>query len=260
MSVGPPGNRSPLKDKPLRTPGQSCEERRRSIQEKLEPSLIAAAAGVVLTALEVWRAYANQPPAPWAVATVALAAIAYAGIRVRKFLPEFRNLRLAAEGEKAVGQFLERLRGSGYEVYHDVPAPGFNIDHVLIGPGGIFAIETKTWRKPRGPRAEVEFDGHELKVGGRTPDRDPILQARAQADYLARLVEEGTGRKYWVKPVVLFPGWWIAQPQGTPKDVWVLEPKSLPGFLEHESERLTREEVKLASFHLSRYIRTFPAE
>jgi hypothetical protein len=37
------------------------------------------------------------------------------------------------EGEKAVGQYLERLRARGYQVLHDIPGENFNIDHVLIG-------------------------------------------------------------------------------------------------------------------------------
>jgi len=35
----------------------------------------------------------------------------------------------------------------------------------------------------------------------------------------------------------------------------VLEPKALPAFLDHEPVILTAEDVKLASFHLSRFIR-----
>ena len=35
-------------------------------------------------------------------------------------------------GERAVGQYLERLRESGPRVFHDVPGVGFNLDHVVI--------------------------------------------------------------------------------------------------------------------------------
>lgn len=38
--------------------------------------------------------------------------------------------------------------------------------------------------------------------------------------------------------------------------MWVLEHKALLGFLEQEPQRLATEDVKLASFHLSRFIRT----
>lgn len=43
---------------------------------------------------------------------------------------------------------------------------------------------------------------------------------------------------------------------GSFKEVWVLEPKALRAFLSKEPVRLSSEDVKLASFHLSRFIRS----
>ena len=40
------------------------------------------------------------------------------------------------------------------------------------------------------------------------------------------------------------------------RHAWVLEPKALPAFLESERQRLSLAEIKLASFHLSRFIRS----
>ena len=42
--------------------------------------------------------------------------------------------------------------------------------------------------------------------------------------------------------------------------MWVLEPKALLKFLGNEQQCLTPEEVKLASFHLSRFIRSAELE
>jgi hypothetical protein len=54
---------------------------------------------------------------------------------------------------------------------------------------------------------------------------------------------------------VLFPGWWVERPpKGTKLDVWVLNPKGLPAFLEHEHKVLSSEDVHLAAYHLSRYV------
>jgi hypothetical protein len=121
-------------------------------------------------------------------------------------------------------------------------------------------VETKTWSKPKRGDARISFDGEHIVASGHDPDRDPVGQARAQASWVARLIEEGTGRKYAVKPVVLFPGWWIDQGEGTLKELWVLEPKALPGFLANEPTRLDKGDIKLAAYHLSRYIRTFDAD
>jgi len=61
----------------------------------------------------------------------------------------------------------------------DVVGDGFNVDHVLIGPAGVFTVETKTHSKPRGD-ARVVFDGEAIQVAGMEPDRDPVVQARGR--------------------------------------------------------------------------------
>jgi len=45
-------------------------------------------------------------------------------------------------------------------VYRDEPGDDFNVDHVLICPQGIYAIETKTWRKPWSTAKIVNRDGN----------------------------------------------------------------------------------------------------
>lgn len=250
--------RSPLKAKALRSPGQSCEEKRRQLlQDKIETPLILAVLMIVLTAQEFWRAYWNFPPTPWLFMLFAAGSVAFALYRLKVYLPEVRNLKLGAEGEKAVGQFLDRLRSDGYEVFHDVPGQAFNVDHVLIGPAGVFSIETKTWTKPRKGKAQIDFDGETLLKDGQPLDRDPIAQARAQSAWLQQLIDEGTGRKIPVRPIILVPGWWIEQSGQSTKEIWVLEPKALPSFLAHQPTRLGVEQIRLAAFHVSRYVRTF---
>jgi hypothetical protein len=82
-----------------------------------------------------------------------------------------------------------------------------------------------------------------------------VVQARAQAAWLRGLLVESTGRPLNVFPVVVFPGWFIEQSEGSLRSIWVLEPKALPKFLANEPERLAPEDVRLASYHLSRFIR-----
>jgi Nuclease-related domain len=51
-----------------------------------------------------------------------------------------------AAGEELVGEALDGLRECGWFALHDVQLDRGNIDHVLIGPAGIFTIETKSHR------------------------------------------------------------------------------------------------------------------
>jgi len=251
-------SRSPLKAKPLRTPGQSCEERREALfEDKILGPLIVMAFAIVMTGLEIFRAYTEQPPRPWIYVFISFWALLFLALRLKRYLPELRNLTLGAQGEKAVGQFLERLRQGGYEVFHDIPTAEFNIDHVIVGPAGVFMVETKTWRKRGGAR--ISFDGERLLLEGRSPDRDPLIQCRAQATWLSRQIEEGTGFRASVRPVLLFPGWYIESTQGAHRDIWVLEPKALPAFIEKEPAVLDLAHTRQVSYHLSRYVRTFTA-
>jgi hypothetical protein len=172
-------------------------------------------------------------------------------------LPKIHAVKLGRDGEKVVGQSLEDLRTGGIIVLHDITADGFNVDHVVISNQGIFVIETKTNSKPNGKDAKVVFDGEIITVGGWTPSRDPIKQVQANAAWVRDLLKESTGKSFPVKPVVLFPGWYIESvgPHAHDK-VWVLNPKGLPAFIANEKTTLSIEDIKTATCHLSRYIRS----
>lgn len=248
--------RSPLKDKPLRNPGQSVREQRFDLayDKILAPFLLAALMSYV-AGTDWLRYFFPSTSLPWLSTLVAVIAIGYAAWQFVKNRPKLKALRLAEEGEKAVGQHLEGLRSRGYAVFHDLVGEGFNVDHVIIGPGGVFTIETKTWSKPAKGSPKITFNGETLLAAGREPDRNPVIQAKAQASWLQRLLAESTGKVYPVRPVVLFPGWFIEDSRPNRRDLWVLEPKALPTFLANEKTQLPTEDVSLASSHLSRFIR-----
>jgi hypothetical protein len=248
--------RSPLKDKPLRNPGQSVDEQRADlVYDKVLGPFLLAVLVVLLAGFEWWRHFSATPPQPWLFTIIAVVAAGYSAWQIYRAWPKVRALRLAREGEKAVGQYLERLRESGYQVFHDIPGQGFNVDHVVIGPAGVFTIETKTWSKPLRGETRIVVDGERILANGLEPERNPLTQARAQAGWLHGMLKESTGRALPVRPAILFPGWFVERPPAGQSDVWVLNPKALPGFLSHEAERLNAEEIKLAAFHLSRYVR-----
>jgi hypothetical protein len=248
--------RSPLKDRPLRNPGQSLDEQIRDlISDYAWGPLVFVLFMVLVTALEWLRYYHSLPPKPWLYSSVAVPALGYAVWRFIRVRSEVKNRWLGRDGEKVVGQFLEVLRERGYRVFHDVIGDGFNVDHVLIGPAGVFTVETKTHSKPNGD-ARVTFDGETVRIDGFEPDRDPVIHAKAQASWLRALLSESTGRRFEVRSVIVYPGWWVNEGSIKANTVWVLEPKRLPTFLDHEPRRLSKDDTLLASFHLSRFVRT----
>ena len=161
------------------------------------------------------------------------------------------------DGEKAVGQYLELLRENGCKVFHDIIGNDFNIDHVIICKNGIFTIETKTYSKPVKGEAKIQYDGENVKINGRDILKDVLTQSKAEAYWLKTHLKEMTGKESKVKPVVVFPGWYIENSAaGYNPDVWVVNPKALGNFLPKSGMVLTDDEINLFSYHLSRYIRS----
>lgn len=222
-----------------------------------ERFFIYAVTGVTLTIVgvtELASRWWGPEVSPWHWLTVGLAVCGVAAWRWRNIQPQLTALLQGRRGEREVGRMLEALRSLGYEVFHDIRCKGsgepFNIDHVLIGPGGVFAIETKTWSKPPKAKAVVEYDGTRVLLAGQAPDRDSVAQAQSNADYLAQLLKRMTAREMFVRPVVLFPGWWVnPQPRGC--RTWVLNPEVLAAFLKKEPNRLAREDIALFADRLT---------
>jgi Nuclease-related domain len=103
--------------------------------------LVAAAglAGDVLTT----QAGLPQP------GMVGLAVAALVGWRLR-FRPseQARTWQRGAHGERRTARLLRRLTREGYVVFHDLAVPGntsANVDHLVIGPSGVFVIDSKQW-------------------------------------------------------------------------------------------------------------------
>ena len=112
-----------------------------------------------------------------------------------------------------VGEELNQLMASGFRVFHDLPFDGFNIDHVLVGPPGVFAVETKTRRKPADikglERAQVFSDGERLRFPKDKYDSKAIPQARRNAETLAKWLTSATGQRVTVSAILTLPGWMV---------------------------------------------------
>jgi len=101
-----------------------------------------------------------------------------------------------ARGEEKVSGILENLPDS-YHVFNDFAVGNSHVDHVVAGPGGVFAIETKFWNG----KVTVE-DGHIL-LEGQLPNRSPLAQANREAANV-RAALAAAGWNGLVTPVVAF--------------------------------------------------------
>lgn len=252
-----PETKSPLKAKPLRYVAQSCDKAIDDlIYEKLLGYYSVAIIMVIAIAYEWFRYFWPLPNAP--IIFTLLAGIA-CFFFIYKFITNFRklkNMKQGRDGERAVGQYLEEFRESGCRVFHDIIGDSFNVDHVVISDKGIFVIETKTYSKPVSGRANITYDGQQILINGKKTYTDIIVQVNAATSYIKEVLKDSTGKDFEPFPVVLFPGWFIEGQGNRQGNLWVLEPKAFRKFLDRQTVKLSAEDVKLASYHLSRFIRT----
>jgi hypothetical protein len=66
-------------------------------------------------------------------------------VALRESMPDhIEQWRRGAEGERRTAKELRQLKKSGWQVIHDLADGKGNRDHVVVGPGGIFLLDTKS--------------------------------------------------------------------------------------------------------------------
>lgn len=128
--------------------------------------------------------------------TLFVVALLYCGWSLSKGLRHVERFFKGARGEERVSSILTGLPPD-YHVFNDFQAERLHVDHVVVGPAGIFAVETKFWRG-----AVTIEDGH-LLVDGQLPSRPPIAQALKEAKAVRQELEK-KGWKRTVTPILAF--------------------------------------------------------
>lgn len=249
--------KSPIKTPPLRQPGQALREKISDIaNDQLWPMLAALTMFWVIAFIEWIGFWLPNSRQPWIYTLLAAGYSFYAYYKFPRITTEIRRYRRGEEGEAAVGQLLEeKLRPMGYHIFHDIPAEGFNLDHVAIGPAGVLCIETKTYGKPISGQTIISFEQGRVLVNGFALTRNPIEQAKWNAKWLMDMMEEMTSRRFFVQPVVVFPGWCVDfMPKGL--DAWVLNENVLPNFLAKQKTKLESADIALLKTQLKIYVTT----
>ncbi len=145
----------------------------------------------------------------------AKAPVLHAVARVLGVKTDERAWRLGAKGETKVGKTLAKLPAD-WHVLHavEVGDRGSDIDHVVIGPAGVFTLNTKTHLGGKAWVAEraVQVNGHKT---------DYLRNSRHEARRASRLLSKACGVAIDVQPVIVFAGLDKFVVKAQPRDVHV---------------------------------------
>ena len=208
--------RNPLSKGLLRTPGYTLQKQLDQIRSDML-ALLASATPFPLLALALYQTRTDKWSFhPAFIALLGTLPVIYAAIHLAKLVKQARNTRLGMEAEMAAGQELSLLMKDGFDVYHDVPGDtAFNIDHVVVGPSGVFAVETKGRAKPVKENGHVlRYEDEVLKFPG-WQETAPIEQAKRNADWLKKWLSSAVGEQVEARPVLIFPGWYVERSSRT---------------------------------------------
>ncbi|GAB3994710.1 nuclease-related domain-containing protein [Nocardioides marmoraquaticus] len=153
---------------------------------------------------------------------------------------EATTWRQGAVGEEKVGGQLAKLcrKDRRWRVLHaiDVGSQGSDIDHLVIGPGGVFTLNAKHHRG-----AEIWVGGNTVMVNGQ---RQPYVRnARFEADRAARLLGAVCAHAVPVKGVVVPVNARDVVVKAQPVDVQVVPRLQLVAWLLRHGEILDDERI-----------------
>ena len=121
---------------------------------------------------------------------------------------------LLAWGDRRLGNFLKGAKGeewvahelaflsAEYAVFNGLRLGGGkqNFDHIIVGPAGVFVVETKNWK------GSVEFRDGKLYAGGKEPSRPPLKQVKAAAAELVSYIDDAGCGDLPIHSVLCFLG------------------------------------------------------
>ncbi len=210
--------RRAAKDPSRRTPGQYARATVRRLRMRtlvwLGALAVATAALGRTFGLHDWRFIASE-----------MVLLASMFVISHYVLPLLARRDRGATGEEQVGGLLEGFCDNRWFVIHDAIVGRGNIDHIVIGPAGVFTVETKSHPGP------IRVS----RVHGAT-----IEQARAQRRAVERIAS------IEVEPLIVYSRAWVDRPLARRKGVRLLPSRMLLGYLNKCPRRLSGDEIDAA--------------
>ncbi|MFI6504631.1 nuclease-related domain-containing protein [Nonomuraea typhae] len=195
-------------------------------------ALVAAAVGVVVGFLVMdWRV---------GVTAAIGAAIADTVYRARSAssVPAWRRASVAER--RTEGQ-LKRLERSGYRTLHARAIPGSEaqIDHLVIGPTGVYAVDSEKWDK----RLPVRVQMGKKLFHGPFDMKARLAEAKMEATQASELISKAYGREVSVVPSLAIYGPPVPWKIMTIRGVDVYEGARARRWITKREHALTEQEI-----------------
>lgn len=224
-----------------RLTGQSIRD-----QHRLIPFYLGTLFLWILFVWENYKAKAHVPPQPRIVFCFAIISTGITAIVLRRLFYRFHNLKRREHGELRVAEVLDELRSHGYRVIHRIVRSGYDIDHAVVGPAGLFAVKTKF----RGGYSENDFRNGSLYVGNHREENNPLGQAHGSAASIRKLVKEHTGIDVCVKRLIFVGDWTVNNGWHDTDTPGITASQLEPCFRNQDQPELTDAEIDLIGSHL----------
>jgi len=174
----------------------------------LGPLALLAAVTVVIAGLPAWPALVPAALAVTAAVGLIVTEMRYASNRTRR-----AQLNAGLEGQRELVRILSVL-GDGYYLVNNLglPGRGDDVDHLVVGPNGVFALETKHYSGRIYCRNGQWYQAKTSRGGVAQPERpvrDPARQLKRNVDYLRACIkrtdpELSRRTRLWIEGIVVF--------------------------------------------------------
>jgi hypothetical protein len=159
---------------------------------------------------------------PYAISAIGLVGLAAVLLATKLIDPDAERWERGARGERKVGGVLDGL-GPEWHALHDIYLGRGNIDHVLVGPAGVFTVETKS---------------HPGRISVDRIEDHMLRQAYAES----KVLEKISGLE--VEPLLVFSNaWLVGSVPARRRGVTILPARTLPHFVSRRRPKLGDAEV-----------------
>jgi hypothetical protein len=190
-------------------------------------TFLAVAAGVAFTVLFTWRAGLT------AAVIVAIADTVYRSRTAAAAAPGGPRLR---GPQRRTQRQLSKLERAGYRALHARPIPGSAeyIDHLVIGPTGVYAIDSESWDK----KLPIRTKNARQLWHGPFSKKNRLEHARWEAGQASELLGKALSAEITVRPAMAVYGPKIAWDVATIRDVDVFKGEKLRKYLRKHAKKI----------------------